>query len=89
MNPLHLHGLNVDGVSVILGTHGRAVNLLKNESPWLTATNFFNHRVELAAKYAFKNSFFENINEILVFLYYLYQRSSKKLHALSWEKSIY
>lgn len=31
--------------------------LFKNESPWLTAIHCFNHRVELAAKDAFKNSF--------------------------------
>ena len=42
----------------------------------------FNHRVELAAKDAFQNSFFEDINKMLVFLYYLYQKSSKQLQVL-------
>ena len=62
--------------------HKGVATLLKNASPWLIAVHRFNHRVELAAKDAFENSFFEDINKILAFLYYLYQKSSKRLQAL-------
>ena len=66
----HLYGLNVDGASVNLGVHKGVTNLLRDASPWLIAVHCFNHRVELAAKDAFENSFFEVFNKMLVFLYY-------------------
>ena len=75
----HLHGLNVDGVSVNLGVHRGVAARLKDESPWLTC---FNHRIELAAKDAFGNSVFEEIDQTLAFLYKLYQKSSKILKVL-------
>ena len=78
----HLYGLKVDGASVKLGVHKGVTNLLRDASPWLIAIHCFNHRVELAATDAFENSFFEDINKMLVFLYYLYQKSSKRLQAL-------
>ena len=81
----HLHGLNVDGASepsVNLGVHKGVAALLKNECPWLTAVHCFNHRIELAAKDAFGNSGFEEIEQMLAFLHKLYQNSSKRLKAL-------
>ena len=78
----HLSGLNVDGASVNLGIHKGVATLLRDASPWLIAVHCFNHRVELASKDAFGNSFFEDIDKMLVFLYYLYQKSSKRLQAL-------
>ena len=78
----HLYGLNVDDVSVNLGVYKGVATLLRDASSWLIAVHRFNHRVELAAKDAFENSFFEDINKILAFLYYLYQKSSKRLQAL-------
>ena len=78
----HLHGLNVDGASVNLGVHKGVAALLKNECPWLTAIHCFNHRIELAAKDAFGNSVFEEIEQMLAFLHKLYQNSSKRLKAL-------
>ena len=78
----HLHGLNVNGASVNLGIHRGVAALLKNECPWLTAIHCFNRRIELAAKDAFGNSDFEDIEQMLAFLYKLYQNSSKRLKAL-------
>ena len=78
----HLHGLNVDGASVNLGIHRGVATLLKNECPWLTAIHCFNHRIELAAKDAFRNSVFEDIEQMQAFLFKLYQNSSKRLKAL-------
>lgn len=77
-----MHGLNVDGAAVNLGVHRGVSALLKNECPWLTAINCFTHRIELAAKDAFGNSVFEEIEQMLVFLYKLYQNSPKRLKAL-------
>ncbi|CAB3983345.1 Hypothetical predicted protein [Paramuricea clavata] len=78
----HLHGLNVDGASVNLGVHRGVAALLKRESPWLTAIHCFNHRIELAAKDAFGNSVFEEIDQMLAFFYKIYRNSSKRLKAL-------
>ena len=65
-----------------LGVYKGVATLLRDASSWLIAVHRFNHRVELAAKDAFENSFFEDINKMLVFLYYLYQKSSKQLQVL-------
>lgn len=78
----HLHGINVDGASVNLGIHRGVAARLKEESAWLTTIHCFNHRIELAAKDAFQNSVFEDVDQMLVFLYKLYQNSSKRLKAL-------
>ena len=78
----HLYGLNVDDVSVNLGVYKGVATLLRDASSWLIAVHRFNHRVGLAAQDAFENSFFEDINKMLVFLYYLYPKSSKQLQAL-------
>lgn len=68
----HLYSLNVDGASVNLGIHKGVVMLLKDESPWLNAVHCFNNQVELAVKDACENTFFEEINKMLVSLDYLY-----------------
>ena len=80
--PSDLHGLNVDGAFVNLGTHKGVETLLKHESPCFTAFHCFNYRIELAVKDAFEKTFFEEIDKMLLFLYYLYQKSSSRLHAL-------
>ena len=67
----HLYGLNVNGASVNLGVYKGVATLLRDASPWLIVVHCFNHRVQLAAKDAFENSFFEHTNKMLVFLYYL------------------
>ena len=78
----HLHGLNVDGAFVNLGIHKGLETLLKDESPWFTAFHCFNHWTELAVKDVFEKTFFEEIDKMILFLYYLYQKSSSRLHAL-------
>ena len=51
---------------------------------WLQVIHCFNHRVVVALKDAFATIHFKNIEEMLLKLYYLYQKSSKHLREL-WE----
>lgn len=61
-----------------LVTHRGVGTLFENESPWLIAVYCFNHQVELAAKDAFENPFFEDINQILAFLVLIPERLGKR-----------
>ena len=71
-----LHGLNIGGASVnnwILS--GLGTRILDELSPWLTLVHCFNHRLELAIKDAFKETFFSEIDTMLLKLYYLYKKA--------------
>ena len=68
--------------------------LVRNEAAWVKVVHCFNHRPELAIKDAFNESaFYSNIDEMLSKLYWLYQKSPKRLTELKelsevFEKSI-
>ena len=66
---------------------------MKESSPWLQVIHCFNHRLELSIKDAFKTDAFVKIDEMLMKLYYLCQKSPKRLRELkhmseAWEKSV-
>lgn len=77
-----LFGLNVDGASVNTGIHGGLGALLRQSAEWLTVVHCFNHRLELAAQDAFKGTFFDEVDTMLTKLFYLYQKSPKRLREL-------
>ena len=78
-----LVGLNLDGASVNTGKHSRLNVLVRNEAPWVEVVHCFNHRLELAIKDTFNESaFYSNIDEMLSKLYWLYQKSPKRLTEL-------
>ena len=77
-----LFGLNVDGASVNTGIHGGLGALLRQSAEWLTVVHCFNRRLELAAKDAFKGTFFDEVDTMLIKLFYLYQKSPKRLREL-------
>ena len=89
-----LVGLNFDGASVNMGRMNGLGKLVRDEAPWVEIVHFFNHRFELAIKNAFTTTkFYHNIDEMLTKLYYLYQKSPKRLQQLrelndAYEKSI-
>ena len=57
--------------------------LVRDEAPWVKIVYCFNHRLELAIKDAFTTTtFYHNIDEMLTKLYYLYQKSPKRLQQL-------
>ena len=75
-------GLNVDGASVNTGVHNSVGVWTQADLPWLQVIHYFNYRLELAIKDAFKNDNFNKIDETLMNFYYLYQKSPKRLREL-------
>ena len=53
--------------------------LVRDAAPWVDIVHCFNHRLELAIKDAFTTKFYHTIDEMLIKLYYLYQKSPKRL----------
>uniref|UniRef100_A0A1X7UYF8 DUF4371 domain-containing protein n=1 Tax=Amphimedon queenslandica TaxID=400682 RepID=A0A1X7UYF8_AMPQE len=56
--------------------------IVKEKLPWIVWTWCIGHRIKLAIKDAFKGSAFDLIDEMLLGLYYLYEKSSKKCREL-------
>ena len=50
--------------------------------PWLIAIHCLNHRLELAAKDTFKNTYMSEVTDLLKDLYLVYQKSPKRLREL-------
>ena len=84
-----LHGLNVDGASINTGIRNGLGAKIKEIAPWLTVIHCFNHRLELGVKDAFRESFFSEIDHMLLKFYYLYQKSPKRLRELREFGEIY
>ena len=93
-NYYKLVGLNLDGASVNMGRMNGLGKLVRDDAPWVEIVHCFNHRLELAIKDAFTTTtLYHNIDEMLTKLYYLYQKSLKRLQQLrelndAYEKSI-
>ena len=77
-----LVGGGTDGASVNIGSHSGMKAHLESVFPWLFWAWCFSHRLELACKDSFTSSLFEEINEMLLRLYYLYKKSPKKSREL-------
>ena len=77
-----------------MGKHSGLNVLVRNKAPWVEVVHCFNDRLELAIKDEFnKSAFYSNIDEMLSKLYWLYQKSPKRLTELKelsevFEKSI-
>ena len=84
-----LHGLNVDGASVNTGVHRGLGAKIRELAPWLTFVHCFNHRLELAVKDTFKGTFFDEIDTMLLKLYYLYKKSAKRTRELQAFGEVY
>ena len=65
-----------------MGVHHRLVALLQEDMPWMVAIHCLNHRLELAAKDALKNSYMTDVTDMLMNLYYIYHKSPKCLREL-------
>ena len=73
--------LSADGASVNSGKDSGLIAKLQEENPWILFVWCFSHRLELALKDAL-GEFSKPVDESLMHLYYLYQKSSKKLREL-------
>ena len=77
-----LASFNVDGASVNTGDHGGLIARFKEDAPWLHFIHCFNHRLELSVEDGMDETFFKEIDRMLLKLFYLYQKSSKPLQEL-------
>ena len=69
-----LIGFMSDGASVNFGSkNGLAARLKQSSCPRLTSIHCLNHRLELALKEAFKGTYVDKVEEMLMSLYYLYE----------------
>ena len=73
-----LVGIGTDGASAAAGLKG----LVEGELQWVFWMWCLAHRQELALKDALKGTVFDLIDEILVLLYYVYEKSPKKCREL-------
>ncbi len=70
-----------DGASVNIGARGLR-GFLENSVPWVVVFWCLAHRLELSLKDALKDTFFSSVDEMLLRVYYLYEKSPKKCHEL-------
>ena len=71
-------GGGTDGASVNVGEQNGMRGLMQRASPWLMWSWCYAHRLELACKNALASKYFKGIEEMLLRLYYLYEKSPKK-----------
>ena len=69
-----LVGLGSDGASVVAGS---LRGYLEADIPWVVVFWCLAHRLKLSLKDALKHTFFSKIDEMLMRLYYLYEKSPK------------
>ena len=77
----YLVGIGTDGASANIAAAGMK-GLVEKELPWVFWMWCLAHRLELAVQDALKRTTFDQIEEMLLRLYYLYERSPKKCREL-------
>ena len=77
-----LIGFGCDGASVNMGARGLR-GFLQASMPWIVVFWCFAHRLELALKDALSKTYFTTVDELLLRIYYLYEKSPKKCHELN------
>ena len=91
MNPENVLQVKNLPILVGVGTDGAAVNIseirglkakVQNVLPWIFWMWCFAHRLELASRDALSNPVFKEIDEMLLRIYYLYNKSPKKCREL-------
>ena len=78
-----LVGGGTDGASVNVGDHTGLKVQMQEAFPWLYWSWYYAHRLELACKNVFCSSLFNNIVEMLLCLFYIYEKSPKKSYELT------
>jgi hypothetical protein len=77
-----LIGLGTDGASANVAARGLK-GLVEEKLPWVYFMWCLAHRLELAVSDALKHTLFNLIDEMLLRLYYIYEKSPKKCRELS------
>ena len=81
-----LIGMGTDGASANIAGRGLK-GLMERKLPWLYWMWSIAHRLELAVKDALKGTAFDDIEEMLSRLYYIYENSPKKCRELKGNKT--
>ena len=76
-------GFGADSASVNMGNREGVIAILRKELPWIIFNWCLSHRLELAVKEALNGTMFDVIDEMLLNIYYLYEKSPKKLTELT------
>ena len=63
--------------------------IMKEEIPWIAFVWCMAHRLELAIQDALKDMFFGKVDDMSLRIFYLYQKSPKKLEGLKVHKQIF
>ena len=75
-------GGETDGAAVNVSEHSGMKGIMQRALPWLFWAWCYAHRLELACKDSFSSLLFKEIQDVLLRLYYLYEKSPKKSRAL-------
>ena len=78
-----LIGVGTDGASVNIGEQNGMKGKLQEALPWLFWSWCYAHRLELACKDALSSDLFKEIEDMLLRLYYIYEKSPKKCRELA------
>lgn len=78
-----LVGCGTDGATVNISEQNGMRGKLQKKLPWLFWAWCFAHRLELACKDALKSNVFCTLTEMMLRLYYLYEKSPKRCRELS------
>ena len=90
MTPPAVHvGLGGDGCSTYRGEKGGINGILKKEFPWFLFVWCIAYHLELALKDALSSTYFKEIDDCLLKLCYLYEKSPKRLRSLQELSNIY
>ena len=71
-----------DGASVNVGDRNGVKGIMQRALPWLHWSWCYAHRLELACKDAFSSPLYSLLQEMLLRLYYIYEKSPKKSREL-------
>ena len=71
-----------DGAAVKFGSHAGVLTRITADVPWLVQVHCVAYRLELAPKDAFKGTYFEEIDDLMMQMYYMFKRSAKKWQEL-------
>ena len=77
-----LVGGGTDGASVNIAQQNGIMGMIRNAQPWLMWSWCYAHRLELSCKNALACQLFKSIEDMLLHVYYLYEKPPKKIRQL-------
>ena len=84
-----LVGFGADGANVNKGNKEGVKAILRRENPWLNFGWCVAHRLELSLKDSLQGTVFDEIDEVILRMHYLYRKAPKKLRELQLLVDIY